>query len=73
MDPGQRQVGNERDSDTGGDETLDHLVVVRFEGDVRLKARRAAGAHHMTRTRGILGGLDPVLVAQVPQGEVRLA
>ncbi|HWF75243.1 MAG TPA: cytochrome P450 [Solirubrobacteraceae bacterium] len=69
---GERELGDERDADAGGDESLHGLVVVALEGDLGLEPGDQARAHHVARTGARGRGLNPLLVAEVLEGEVLL-
>ena len=62
-------VGDERDADARGDETLHDGVVVGLEGDVGLEAGGVAGAHDVARARARGRGLHPRLPAEVLQAQ----
>jgi hypothetical protein len=44
---GERQLRDQADADTGGDQPLDRLVVVALERDPGLEPGRMAGADNM--------------------------
>ncbi len=62
---GERQLGDQRHPDPGGDQALHRLVVVALEGDAGLEAGGVAGADDVPGAGAGGGGLDPGLLAQV--------
>ena len=70
---GERELGDQRDTDPRRDEALDRLVVVAFEGDARLEAGGVAGADDVPGAGAGGRGLNPGLLAEVRQARLEPA
>src|SRR5262249_14846654 len=70
---GNRQLGDDRDTETGSDEALHRHVIVALKDDVRLEAGRSAGGGEHLQRRAAVDALHPRLLGELCQAEAAAA